>query len=524
MADITLWREQTEEERTEKVNPQTSSSTDLLPVEQALFMLFRDTVNYFQLSTVLRVAGGWVRDKLLMRQNHDIDIATSDVLGKEFAEKVQEFMSLNNLPQSSIAVIKSNPAQSKHLETARMTLFGVEIDFVNLRTETYSEDSRIPSISFGTPEEDACRRDLTINSLFYNIQTMQVEDFTGNGLNDLANKIARTPLEPQTTLFDDPLRMLRVVRFSARYNLTLDQPLSAALSLPSLHSALASKISRERIGAELQGILSSSNPLHGLSLLREHQLFDAIFPLPDDLIWSCEWMDESMRLTRLIWTPEATLAQLFAAILFPVSHLNIITPKAKTIPISVHLLHQYALGHNLSDEVTLLLESAHALSPPITNTPATILNLASVIENGKEQWTECVHFASIAKSSPSLASQQIEQEITTIIHDLNLPLLLNFQPLCSGNDLSSHLRQKKMSPVHTHALVKFLHDWTIFNVIVVTPTPSRDDATNAFWKALEENIDRLIEESQQIEEEKARKKKEEQIKQKMDSRMKRKKE
>ena len=91
---------------------------------------------------------------------------------------------------------------------------GVSIDLVNLRSEEYGEDSRVPEIKIGTPEQDALRRDLTINSLFYNINTKQVEDFTKMGLADLNKGTARTPLEPLKTFMDDPLRVLRTVRFA----------------------------------------------------------------------------------------------------------------------------------------------------------------------------------------------------------------------------------------------------------------------------------------------------------------------
>jgi len=96
-------------------------------------------------------------------------------------------------------------------------MFGLDLDFVNLRSEEYTEATRIPQMRFGTPLEDAERRDLTINSLFYNIHTDLIEDWTGYGLSDLDQKIARTPLEPDTTFRDDPLRVLRVARFATRF-------------------------------------------------------------------------------------------------------------------------------------------------------------------------------------------------------------------------------------------------------------------------------------------------------------------
>ena len=93
-------------------------------------------------------------------------------------------------------MIKANSEKSKHLETATIRVHGMMIDLVNLRSEKYSDDSRVPTIEIGTPEEDAYRRDLTINAMFYNINKGRVEDFTKRGENDLRLGIVRTPLEP----------------------------------------------------------------------------------------------------------------------------------------------------------------------------------------------------------------------------------------------------------------------------------------------------------------------------------------
>jgi Poly A polymerase head domain len=104
-----------------------------------------------------------------------------------------------------VAVIKANPDQSKHLETATMHLHGLSLDLVNLRSETYSDTSRIPRIEIGTPLQDAERRDFTVNALFYNLQTRAMEDFTGQGLKDLKAGIIRTPLAPLVTFLDGAL-------------------------------------------------------------------------------------------------------------------------------------------------------------------------------------------------------------------------------------------------------------------------------------------------------------------------------
>lgn len=123
----------------------------------------------------------------------------------------------------SYGVIKANSDQSKHLETAVIKVQGISIDLVNLRSEEYGADSRVPVISIGTPEQDALRRDLTLNALFFNINTGMIEDFTGKGIDDLKNQVCRTPLDPLKTFLDDPLRLLRVIRFAHRFGLIIGQ-------------------------------------------------------------------------------------------------------------------------------------------------------------------------------------------------------------------------------------------------------------------------------------------------------------
>ena len=104
-------------------------------------------------STVLRVAGGWVRDKLLGKESDDIDIALDDMFGEEFAEMIRVKQEAS-LPEGKkgYGVIKSNNEKSKHLETAVIRVMDEFIDIVNLRSEEYGEDSRVPEIKIGTPE------------------------------------------------------------------------------------------------------------------------------------------------------------------------------------------------------------------------------------------------------------------------------------------------------------------------------------------------------------------------------------
>lgn len=172
--------------------------------------------------------------------------------------------------------------QSKHLETATIRIIDSNIDFVNLRKEEYDDDSRIPTVSIGTPLEDAYRRDLTINSLFYNINTNTIEDFTTRGIDDLHHRIVRTPLPPLETFREDPLRILRTVRFATRYNCTIEPSILTAAKEPDIEAALSRKVSRERVGVEILKMTQGSDFMRALELLEDMNILNSVFNIEAD--------------------------------------------------------------------------------------------------------------------------------------------------------------------------------------------------------------------------------------------------
>lgn len=118
--------------------------------EQELFEFLLDVERQYACACVLRVAGGWVRDKLLGRHSDDVDIVLDTLKGKQFADLINTYERDHGHKQHPVGVIKANPEQSKHLETATMQLGAIGwVDFVNLRAETYSEDHRIPDVVRG---------------------------------------------------------------------------------------------------------------------------------------------------------------------------------------------------------------------------------------------------------------------------------------------------------------------------------------------------------------------------------------
>lgn len=231
----------------------------------------------------IRVAGGWVRDKILGLYSHDVDIAVDCLSGKDFATLVQAFLKQHQEQVGKMGVISANPSQSKHLETATMVVHGVEVDFTNLRAEeVYEAHSRIPTTTFGTALEDALRRDFTVNALFFNLRTKQVEDFTQRGIQDLRSGQIVTPLNPMTTFHDDPLRVLRAIRFAVRYDFNLHKDLEAACMSREVHQSLHVKVSRERVGKELEGMFSGkgAQPNKALDMIARLKLAGSVFCVP----------------------------------------------------------------------------------------------------------------------------------------------------------------------------------------------------------------------------------------------------
>ncbi|KAG9016272.1 CCA tRNA nucleotidyltransferase, mitochondrial [Tulasnella sp. 427] len=123
------------------------------------------------------------------------------------------------------------------------------------------------------------RRDITVNALFYNVHTRSVEDYTGKGLDDLRKGIARTPLSPRETFLDDPLRVLRCIRFASRFGFELEPSLKEAVWEKDVKDGLVSKISRDRVGEELDKMLKGRDPLHSLQLVEELGVHEEIFYL-----------------------------------------------------------------------------------------------------------------------------------------------------------------------------------------------------------------------------------------------------
>lgn len=211
------------------------------------------------------IIGGAVRDSILARSTIDIDIVTLGN-GIILAEHVAQALS----PHISVSVFKN-------FGTAMFKYQNIEYEFVGARKESYSQDSRKPIVSEGTLIDDQNRRDFTINALAISLQkdTLGALIDPFGGIDDIANGLIRTPLNPDITFSDDPLRMMRAVRFATQLNFTIQPETYTALQR---NSERLSILSHERIMEEFNKILLADTPSKGLLMLYDTNLLAMFLP------------------------------------------------------------------------------------------------------------------------------------------------------------------------------------------------------------------------------------------------------
>ncbi len=209
--------------------------------------------------------GGYVRDKILARPSKDIDVVCLRS-GIELAEAVAAKL----YPQPKVAVFK-------RFGTAAFRFGDLDVEFVGARKESYRSDSRNPIVEEGSLEDDQNRRDFTVNALAISLNKENFGEIIDpfHGLRHLEEKLLKTPLEAGRTFSDDPLRMMRAIRFATQLGFTIDPKTLAAISE---HRHRIHIISKERITTELEKILAAPQPSIGFKLLFNTGLLHLIFP------------------------------------------------------------------------------------------------------------------------------------------------------------------------------------------------------------------------------------------------------
>ncbi|RPI04261.1 MAG: HD domain-containing protein [Ignavibacteriae bacterium] len=210
------------------------------------------------------VVGGYVRDFLLGREVKDTDIVVIGS-GVEFAKKAAQELHRTNL------------VFFENFGTAMLPLDGRTVEFVGARKESYRKDSRKPHVEIGTLDEDLMRRDFTVNAMAASLNKNNFGDVVDpfDGESDLRKKILRTPLDPGETFDDDPLRIMRVMRFASQLGFAIEPDVMNAAGKMSSRLAI---VSQERISDEFLKIMASPKPSIGLQLMFDSGVLDVVFP------------------------------------------------------------------------------------------------------------------------------------------------------------------------------------------------------------------------------------------------------
>ena len=241
-----------------------SNSNHIKALDNPIFKMVSKASSLLKIDSY--VIGGYVRDYIMERGNaKDIDIVAIGS-GIDLAQKV-----------SSLLATKPTVCVFKNYGTAMLKADQVELEFVGARKESYKEDSRNPAVEEGTLEDDQNRRDFTINAMAISLNDNSYGELLDpfNGIEDLKNKIIRTPLDPDITFSDDPLRMLRAIRFATQLQFKIEEK--------SFESILKNEerikiISTERVVDELHKIVASPKPSIGFAILNKVDLLHHILP------------------------------------------------------------------------------------------------------------------------------------------------------------------------------------------------------------------------------------------------------
>ena len=245
-------------------------------LDNPVFKLVSETAK--ELGVRAFVIGGYVRDCFLGKPNKDIDIVV-EMPGGSGHEGVRPGIllaeAIGKKTRARVSVFKS-------FGTAMLKYHGMEVEFVGARKESYQRDSRKPIVEDGTLEEDQLRRDFTINAMAFSLQADDygalVDPF--GGIRDLSAGIIRTPLEPEQTYSDDPLRMLRAIRFATRLS-TEEHPFTIVPESIAAMKAMADRmqiLSKERIVEEVNKMLLTAHPAMAFELMEETGLLKEFLP------------------------------------------------------------------------------------------------------------------------------------------------------------------------------------------------------------------------------------------------------
>ncbi|KAF2432658.1 tRNA nucleotidyltransferase [Tothia fuscella] len=458
----------------------------------------------------LRFTGGWVRDKLLGVPSHDIDVAINKMTGYQFGLRMKDYLdSPGNAEKyglggvtkkaGSLTKIDANPEKSKHLETVTTKILGLDLDLVNLRKETYTDDSRNPQVEFGSPEEDALRRDACINAMFYNITTSKIEDFTGRGFYDLQNHIIRTPLDPYTTFKDDPLRVLRLIRFASRLGYEIEGNTRKFMANEEISEALKMKITKERVFIEVEKMLKGPDPRTALQLIDGLNLYHTVFVDPDDAeIYNPDtknWSSVYEALQKMIHSEEEPHQFLYSTLIqsqeekFLSWMLTAMIPwadapelpskKGKAQPPMVTIVAIAALKapSKITDLLTACVRNMKEIREMKDKGEQSREVLGMAIRRWGALWRQQVMFALLYEifTSPSAEENTLKSYTTFLktIETQNLMTVYDLKPLIDGTKLAAALSAKP-GPWMKGAL-DIVMSWQLRNPTITDPAAAVEE-------------------------------------------------
>lgn len=289
----------------------------------AILKYIKDVISGTKYENNVFVCGGAVRDYIMGNTIKDVDMCiTIPNGGIEFANYLHEQLLLTHKPVvyptygTAMFILKEFPS--------------IEIEVVQTRKEQYKDvNSRNPEVVFGTLEEDCKRRDLTINSLYYDISKEKCLDMTGLGLSDIENHVIRTTNNPDIIFSDDPLRIMRCIRFSCRYGWDIEETTFNGMKN---NSERLSIITTERIQDEFNKMLLSDNPVQALNKLMEINVMKFVIPELEDA-WSMEqnkyhigtvW-EHSVKVLEIVSSKSNSLVLRMAALLHDIGKIKVKT-------------------------------------------------------------------------------------------------------------------------------------------------------------------------------------------------------
>lgn len=437
------------------------SGESLTELEKKIFALMKQASEAHEPKVICRAAGGWVRDKLLGKESDDLDFALENCSGLEFANYLKTFGDVK---------VMQNPEQSQHLDSAKVRVFGADLDMCQLRCDEYLEGSRIPVIRVGTPQEDVTRRDFTVNCLYFNVNENKVEDLT-TGIDDLTQGVLRTPVDPFSSFEEDPLRILRAFRFGPRFGFTLDEKIIEAAH--AAKSIFADKVTRPRMEQELSKALGNYNPVQTIEYFVRSSLFGLVFDHTGQ--WNLNAEEALKRVTMAVPKADSdlyaiTLAAIYGPLLDLPNVSDPVCPKKKIPALECAIVRHICASADVYKTANRALTSVAGIRDLMTQGEVTRVTVGKWLRLADAKWklTSCLLYED---------DQQrfFSDVIVPFVEREKLEGVWSMKPLINGKDLAA-LHGVKPGPQMTK-LIQDLIEWQLEN-----PTGTADDYRHCVGK------------------------------------------